>query len=715
MKQLTQKLKSGAIMIQTLPMPVVSAGMVLVRNHYSVISAGTEISTIKAARKSLIGKARERPEQARQVVDSLKKQGPVRTYRNVMKKLEAYSPLGYSCAGKIIDVGAGVTQFAVGDKVACAGAGYANHAEVVCVPVNLCVKLQQDTNLQKASYNTLGAIALQGIRQADLRLGENCAVIGIGLIGHLTCLMLRASGVHTYGIDIDPVAVELARKYCADRAWVRSDAGITEQIKNLTGGLGVDAVIITAGTSSLDPINLAGEIVRKKGLIVVVGVVPTAFNRDPYYKKELELRMSCSYGPGRYDLNYEEKGIDYPAAYVRWSENRNMQAFQELVHSGRIDLDYLTTHKFPLDQAPKVYDMILERAEPFLGVVIEYDTDKPLERQPVVVNASSSVGMVGIAFIGAGSYAQGSLLPNIPRKSAKVVCKGIMTHSGTTSKRVAERYGFEFCTSNLADILGNVDINTVFIVTRHDSHAEYVLKTLKAGKHVFVEKPLCLNVEELRKIENVYYAGHEGKHFQLMIGFNRRFAPHAVALKQQINEGPVAMIYRVNAGAIPKDTWIQDPKIGGGRVIGEVCHFIDFLTFICGALPVRVYASALPDPHHLNDTVTINLDFANGSVGTVCYFANGSEKLPKEYVEVYQSGLTGIIRDFKEVEIFGKSKWKRKKFLSQDKGQGCMLSTFIDRVSNGGAPLIKPDEIFAVTKATFGVLESLQSRKAVFI
>ncbi|MEE9303757.1 MAG: Gfo/Idh/MocA family oxidoreductase, partial [Thiotrichaceae bacterium] len=313
------------------------------------------------------------------------------------------------------------------------------------------------------------------------------------------------------------------------------------------------------------------------------------------------------------------------------------------------------------------------------------------------------------------SYAQGSLLPNIPRKSAKVVCKGIMTHSGTTSKRVAERYGFEFCTSNLADILGNVDINTAFIATRHDSHAEYVLKALKAGKHVFVEKPLCLNVEELRKIENAYYAGHEEKHFQLMIGFNRRFAPHAVSLKQQLNEGPVAMIYRVNAGAIPKDNWFQDPKIGGGRVIGEVCHFIDFLTFICGALPVRVYASALPDPHHLNDTVTINLDFANGSVGTVCYFANGSEKLPKEYVEVYQSGLTGIIRDFKEMEIFGKGRRKRKKFLSQDKGQGRMLSTFIDRISNGGAPLIRADEIFAVTKATFGVLESLQNRMAVFI
>ena len=718
MNQLTQKLKSGEMTIQQLPMPVVGPGMVLVRNHYSLISAGTEGSTVKTARKSLIGKAKERPEQVKQVLDVLKKQGPVQTYRAVMKKLDAYSPLGYSSAGEVIEVGSDVTEFAVGDRVACAGIGYANHAEIVCVPVNLCVKIPQDADLKNASYNTLGAIALQGIRQADLRLGENCAVIGLGLLGQLTCLMLRTSGVRTFGIDIDKAAVEKAQGRCVDAAWIRSDAGVAEQIETATDGLGVDAVIITAGTSSLDPINFAGEIARKKGRVVVVGAVPTGFAREPhYYRKELELRMSCSYGPGRYDLNYEEKGLDYPAPYVRWTEKRNMQAFQDLIHSGSINLDYLTTHEFTLDDAPKAYDMIVSRSEPFLGVVLKYDVAKPLARRRIQVHESRPTGKVGIAFIGAGSYAQGNLLPNIPKNDPDVVCRGVMDSSGATSKRVVERYGFEFCTSNAAEIFDNDDINMVFIATRHDSHADYVKQALQKGKNVFVEKPLCLKVEELDEIEKVYGEGQteHGQSPHLMVGFNRRFAPLAKHLKKKLGTVPVSMIYRVNAGAIPSDTWIQDPQIGGGRIIGEVCHFIDFLTFICCSLPVRVHAVALPDPNHLNDTVTINLEFKNGSIGTIAYYANGSKSLAKEYIEIYQAGLTGILKDFKELEIFTKSRPQRKKLLNQNKGQAFMLKAFIDLIKNGGKPLINPEEIFAVTKATFGVVASLQHRQVVSI
>lgn len=713
MEQLTQKLKSGEMTIQQLPMPVVGPGMVLVRNHYSLISAGTEGSMVKTARKSLIGKAKERPEQVKQVLDVLKKQGPVQTYRAVMKKLDAYSPLGYSSAGEVIEVGSDVTEFAVGDRVACAGAGYANHAEIVCVPVNLCVKLPQDADLKNASYNTLGAIALQGIRQADLRLGESCAVIGLGLLGQLTCLMLRTSGIRTFGIDIDKAAVEKAQGRCVDAAWIRSDAGVAEQIETATGGLGVDAVIITAGTSSLDPINFAGEIARKKGRVVVVGAVPTGFDREPYYyKKELELRMSCSYGPGRYDLNYEEKGLDYPAAYVRWTEKRNMQAFQELLYSGKVDVGYLTTHEFSLDDAPKAYAMIVERSESFLGVVLKYDVERPLSRGRIEVGQHRPTGKVGIAFIGTGSYAQGNLLPNIPKKDEVVVCRGVMDSSGATSKRVAERYGFEFCTSNAAEIFDNDDINMVFIATHHDSHADYVLKTIEAGKNVFVEKPLCLNRTDLEKIEKAYY---QNPMSHLMVGFNRRFAPLTQRLKQKLGNGPMSMIYRVNPGAIPADTWIQDPTIGGGRIIGEVCHFIDFLTFICGSLPTRVYASALPDPNHLNDTVIINLEFKNGSIGTVAYYANGSKSLAKEYIEIYQAGLTGILKDFKELEIFTKSKPQRKKLLNQNKGQAFMVKAFIDLIKNSGKPLINPEEIFAVTKATFAVVESLQNRQVVSI
>lgn len=712
MEQITQQLKSGEIIVQELPLPKVGSGMVLVRNHYSLISAGTEGSTARTARKGLIGKVKERPLQAKQVLDTLKKQGPVQTYRAVMKKLDAYSPLGYSSAGQVIEVGSSIQDISIGDKVACGGAGYANHAEIVCVPRNLCVKLQDDADLKKACYNTLGAIALQGIRQADLRLGESCVVIGLGLVGQLTCLMLRAGGIRTFGIDIDRNAVEIASRHCCDRAWIRQSPGLALKTADQTNGLGVDAVIITAGTSSLDPINCAGELARKRGKVVVVGAVPTGFDREPYwYKKELELRMSCSYGPGRYDPEYEEKGVDYPAAYVRWTEKRNMLAFQELVYSGKIDLNYLTTHEFPLDGAPKAYDMIVNRSEPFLGIILKYDIDKPIERKRIATKPMKAEGKVNIAFVGSGSYAQQNLLPNIPRNDDEVTRVGILDNSGTTSKRVAEKFNFQFCTSEPKDIFENGAINTVFVATRHNSHAEYVKSALKAGKHVFVEKPLCLTVEELIEIEEMYN-GSDGCQ-QLVIGFNRRFAPHAVELKKHLDDTPISMLYRVNAGPIPKDSWIQDKEIGGGRIIGEVCHFIDFLAWLCGSLPKQVHAVAIPDPDGLNDTVSINLQFANGSIGGISYFSNGSKNIPKEYLEVYSAGLTGIIRDFKVLEVHSTGITHRKKSLVLDKGQACMVKSFIKSINDGGAPLIPADEIFAVTRTTFAVLESLGTHQAI--
>jgi len=695
-------------------MPAVSPGMILVRNYYSLISAGTEGSTVKTARKNLLAKAKERPQQARQVLEVLSKQGPVQTYRAVMKKLDAYSPLGYSSAGEVLEVGEGVTSFAVGDLVACAGAGYANHAEIVSVPMNLCVNLPEGVGLKQASYNTLGAIALQGIRQADLRLGESCAVIGLGLIGQLTCLMLRASGVRVVGIDLDRYAVETAANHCADLALERSGIGIADAISRFSGGLGVDAVIITAGTSSLDPINFAGEIARKKGLVVVVGAVPTGFDRDPYYyRKELELRMSCSYGPGRYDLDYEEKGIDYPAPYVRWTEKRNMEAFHDLVHSGKIDIDFLTTHEVTLDEAPQAYDMILNRSEPFLGIVIKYDTSKPFERRPVETASPRPVGKIGLAFIGAGSYAQGNLLPNLPKNNPDVVHCGVLTNSGTTSKRVAERFGFEFCTADEADILGNSDINTVFIATRHDTHGSYVLKSLQAHKHVFVEKPVALTLEELEAIRAARQDagnGNGGGLPQLMVGFNRRFAPLAVDLKRRLGQGPMSMIYRVNAGAIPVDHWIQDREIGGGRIIGEGCHFIDFMTYLCGATPLTIYASALPDPQNLHDTVSINIEFGDGSVGTVCYFSNGSKQLDKEYIEIYQSGLSAVIRDFREMTVYGKGKPQRSKLISQDKGQSAMVKAFLEGLKSGKGSPISFEDIYTVSLATFAAERSISER-----
>ncbi len=706
MHQLTQKLSNGEMLVQEVPEPVIGKGMVLVKNHFSLISAGTEGSTASAARKSLIGKAKERPQQVKQVLDVLIQQGPIQTYRAVTKKLEAYSPLGYSSSGEVIAVGEGVNEFSVGDKVACAGVGYANHSEVVAVPVNLCVKLAPGADLKNAAYNTLGAIALQSIRQADLRLGESCAVIGLGLLGQLTGLMLKASNVNVIAIDVHAPPVQMAKQHFASLALTRNTQGIESMIEEFTGGLGVDAVIIAAATSSTDPVNFAGAISRKKGKVVILGAVPTGFDRDPYwYRKELELKMSCSYGPGRYDLNYEEKGIDYPAAYVRWTEKRNMEAFQQMLSNNIINLDYLTTHEFGLADAPKAYDMIVNKSEPYLGIIIKYDIDKQIKlKQKVKVNETVAVSKINIGFIGAGSYAQGNLLPNISGKISGVTRKGVLTNTGTTSKRVAERFGFEFCTANENDILDNQEINTLFIATRHDSHAEYVLKGLKAGKHIFVEKPLCLSAEELEKI---IHLKKEKENLQLTVGFNRRFSSLSSILKKQMGSGPMSMLYRINAGSIPGDTWIQDMEMGGGRIIGEACHFIDYLTWLNGSLPVKVYASTLPDTSGHNDTVNINLQFANGSTGIVAYYANGPKNMPKEYIEVFHSGSSGIIHNFKELRLFGKVKHKKKLF-NIDKGQKQMVGQFLASISSG-QPLIPYEEIIAVTNATLAVLESIKT------
>lgn len=702
MEQLTQKLGSGQMVIQELPVPQLSSGMVLVKNHYSLISAGTEGSTVQAARKNLIGKAKERPQQVKQVLEVLKKSGLVQTYRTVMKKLDAYSPLGYSCAGEVVEVADDVTEFKVGDKVACAGAGYANHAEIVSVPVNLCVKLSPDADLSLACYNTLGAIALQGVRQADMRLGETCAVIGLGLIGQLACMELQASGVNVVGIDVSKNAVNIAKEHCTDVAFVRSTPGIEEQIKDYTQGRGVDGVLITAATNSLDPINFAGAICRKKGRVVVLGAVPTGFDRDPYYyKKELELKMSCSYGPGRYDINYEEKGIDYPASYVRWTEKRNMEAFQSLIQSGKIKLDYLTTHRFKFEDTPKAYDIVVNHSEPFLGIVLEYDTTKEYKRESIITSNSVQVKKVNVGFIGAGSYAQGNLLPNLPSEN-EVGRIAVMTNSGTTSKRVAEKYHFAQCTSSAKDLLNNEDINTLFVATRHDTHAKYVIEGLKAGKNVYVEKPLCLNIDELSQIEQLC----QEKGCGVMIGFNRRFSPLIQELKMKMGDGKMSMIYRVNAGSIPADSWIQDMQIGGGRIIGEACHFIDLMTYMCGSVPCKVSASALLDSQGQNDTVNILIEFENGSTGVVAYYANGSKTLPKEYFEVYAAGTTGIIYDFKKCEIYGR-KVETKKLSVQNKGQKEMLNQFFASLQDGKMP-INVNEIFSVTKASFAVLKSLQ-------
>lgn len=721
MHQLTQKLKTGHIKIVEIPLPIIGSGQLLVRNHYSLISTGTEGSTVRTARKGYIGKAKERPEQVRQVLQTLKTLGPVQTYRAVMKKLDSYSPLGYSCVGQVTDMAADVKGFAIGDWVACGGLT-ASHAEFVSVPMNLCVKLEPDADLRSAAYNTLGAIAMQGVRQADLRLGETCAVIGLGLLGQLTCLLLKASGVRVVGVDVNADMVEMAADRCADLGIIRTESGIDGRIANFTDGLGCDSVIITAASSALDPINFAGAICRKRGTIVVVGAVPTGFDREPhFYKKELQVRMSCSYGPGRYDPRYEEKGIDYPPAYVRWTEQRNMQAFQSLLYHKKIDVGYLTTHTFKLEDAPKAYDMMMEKSESFVGILIEYDVSKNMDLQKNRVQVLSNLGRhpaaVNIGFIGAGSYAQGNLLPNIPKKPS-IALKGVLTAGGTTALSVAERFGFEFCTSDAHELLENPDINTVFIATRHNSHAEFVIKALEGGKNVFVEKPLCLNEQELNDI--VELITKEPTHQTnlsaqplLMVGFNRRFAPLSRHLKSAFPQGPLAMIYRINAGMIPPDSWIQDPEIGGGRIVGEVCHFVDYLTYVNGSLPVSVYASAMKDPQNLNDVLNVSLVFQNGSIGTISYLSNGDKTLPKERIEVFGFGATAILEDFKAVTIYSNGRKNKKKLFNQDKGQKVQVHSFIDAIDSGSASPIPWPEIYSATLTTFKIIDSIRTGECI--
>ena len=754
MEQLVQKLKNGDLKTLEVPIPVLSNNHhLLIKNHYSLISAGTENSTVTTARKGYIGKAKERPEQVKQVIQTLRSQGPIQTYRAVMKKLDSYSPLGYSCAGQVIDMAPDVKGFALGDYVACGGLT-ASHAEIVSVPANLCAKLKPDSDLKQAAYNTLGAIAMQGVRQANLRLGETCSVIGLGLLGQLTSLLLKASGVHVIGIDIDPAMVEIAAKNCADLALSRYEHGIEEQIIQYTDGLGCDAVIITAASSSLDPINFSGAICRKRGTVVVVGNVPTGFNREPhYYKKELQIKMSCSYGPGRYDLNYEEKGIDYPPAYVRWTENRNMRAFQALLHTKKINIDYLTTHTFKLSEAPAAYDMLVNRSEPFIGILIEYDLSKELQSEKkeitlVSPSFSKPLSTVNIGFIGAGSYAQGNLLPNIPKQKS-VSLKGVLTSSGTSSRSVAERFGFEFCTSDEQALLRNETLNTVFIATRHDSHAGFVKKSLKSEKHVFVEKPLCLTEQELSEIfellalspgqvtssnskndsterQKVDLNNQEGKSPQtipptllkktqpiLMVGFNRRFSPLIQEIKKNFPKGPMAMIYRINSGMIPADSWIQDPEIGGGRIIGEVCHFIDLLNFLNGSLPISVFAAVMKDPQNLEDALNISITYQNGSIGTISYLSNGDKSLPKERLEIFANRCSAILDDFKSLTIYANGQKKQKKLLNQDKGQKSQVQTFINAILSGSGSPIPLEEIYSASFVPFKIIESIRTGKCI--
>ena len=699
MEQLTQKLKDGNMQLMEVPFPALLPGYVLVRNHYSIISPGTEGKTVKDARLSYIGKAKARKEEVKKVITSAKTFGLIKTYNMVMNKLEAYSPLGYSCAGEVIAMADDVKEFKIGDHVACGG-NTAGHSEVVGIPSNLCVKVDENVSLKDAAFTTMGAIALQGVRQSELVLGESCLVIGLGIIGQLTMELLNAAGVKAIGIDIDENQLELAKKSNSKLIYNRNHPDLENIIAEETGGFGVDSVIITASTSSLDPIEFAGNVCRKKGKVIIVGAVPTGFSRKNYFKKELDLRMSSSYGPGRYEANYEDKGLDYPIGFVRWTENRNMQAFITLLEAQKIDLSPLVSHEFDFKDAAKAYQLILDKTEVIGGMVLKYDTEKTVKKAVSVTEKSIVQDKVNIGLIGAGSFAQNFLLPALKEKVEFV---GIATARPTSSKYIADKYEFGFCTNDATELAKSDKVNTVVIATRHNTHAQYVLESLKANKNVFVEKPLCLKEEELEQIKETFKASKGS----LMIGFNRRFSPFVKKVKSFIgSEFPVSINYRINAGQLPSDHWVHDPEVGGGRVIGEACHFIDLAQHLSGSQIKSVMANAVMTSENLYDNVTINLEMQNGSIASICYFSNGSKQVAKEYLEVFGSGRTAIIDDFKKMTL-SDSKIEQTKG-DQDKGYNNEISSFVTSIKEGKEAPIPVEELFLSTLASFKVIESIQ-------
>lgn len=728
MKQVIQEMDSGAVRLVEVPAPVLRPGGVLIRTLHSVISVGTERSTVELGRKSLLGKAMARPDQVRTVLDTVSREGVASAYQKVKSRLSDLTPMGYSAAGVVEGVGAGVTELEVGDLVACAGAGYASHAERLWVPRNLVARVPAGVESEAAAFATLGAIALQGVRQAEPRLGERVVVIGLGLLGQLTVQILTAAGVRAIAVDLDERRVELAREHGA-LAVVRSD-DVEARVQSATDGVGADAVIITAATSSTDPIELAGVVARDRARVVIVGAVPIEVPRSPYYEKELDIRLSRSYGPGRYDPAYEEEGHDYPVGYVRWTEQRNMQAFLELVGEGRVVLDRLVTHRFPFEDAVRAYDEVTaDDAGPVLGVVLAYMAEPRPEparidmgggpgssgrgarrsaraRPRMGTTVGSGVGAgAGIGLIGAGSFAQGVLLPALKKLEVKLI--GVSSAGGVSARKAAESHGFRYMAASSDEILADPEVGAVIIATRHGDHARLAAAALRAGKAVFVEKPLALTEAEL---DDVISAARGGP--SLMVGYNRRFAPATVFLRERLGHLPGGKVVhvRANAGFIPSTSWVHDPVEGGGRLIGEGCHFIDLALFLAGSPAVRVETVALggTDPAaSLQDNFAVTLSCADGSVATVLYTAKGSPRSGKERVEMFAAGRTGIIDDFRRAEVH----WRRRERWRgrQDKGHAAELDAFVAAFREDGPSPIPLDALEHGARVTLRAAESLRA------
>jgi predicted dehydrogenase/threonine dehydrogenase-like Zn-dependent dehydrogenase len=707
MKQLIQNFKTGKLYIDEIPMPSVSEGMVMVENKFSLISAGTERSTVQVAQANLLNKARQRPDLVAQVLQNIKKEGIAATISKVRTKLDSLKALGYSSAGTVLASLDRNRSLEPGDRVACAGQDYASHAEIVTVPQNLVAKIPDNVSFEEAAFTTLGAIALQGVRQADPALGEKVCVIGLGLLGQLTCQLLKANGCDVFGVDFSPRLIKLAEDLSNAKAMNRSDADLIVACENFTNGHGFDHIIIMAAAPTNDPVVLATEIARKKGKIIIVGAVKMDIPREPnFYRKELELKISCSYGPGRYDVNYEERGIDYPFAYVRWTEQRNMEAFLDILSKGVINVKPLITHVFNIEQAGEAYKIVLgEIKESHIGILLQYSEHKEKFSSSKAIR-NNPLKEINAGFIGAGSFAQGYLIPNVKLFGCSL--DTVVTSKGITSKNVAEKFGFNTCSADIKDILIKPEINTVFIATPHSSHAEQVIQALKAKKNVFVEKPLAVNEEELNAIRET----KKEYHFPLMVGFNRRFSPLSTIIKKEFeNTGePMVVNVRINAGFIPKEHWTQIPEIGAGRIIGEMCHFIDLMQYFTGEEPVKVYAECIRTKNAKlkpDDNIAIIVKFSNGSIGNLTYLANGDKSIPKERIEIFGGNKVAVINDFQSGSIHAGNRSKNIK--GSGKGHKQEVWAFLSAIKDGCESPIDFRSICLTTLTTFKIIDSLKT------
>ncbi len=716
MKQILQNLKTGKTELIEIPCPTVKPGHLLIKTSFSVISAGTERMLVEFGKANYLSKAKQQPGKVKQVLDKLKTDGILSTLSSVQAKLDQPLPLGYSNAGTVIEVGKGVDNFYIGDSVISNGP----HSEVVCVPKNLCAKIPEGVGDEEAAFTVLASIALQGVRLARPTLGENFVVIGLGLIGQTVVQILIAQGCQVLAIDFDKGRLELARRFGAEIVDLSKDEGPISRGLAFSKGQGVDGVIIAASTKSSEPVHQAAQMCRKRGRIVLVGVTGLELSRADFYEKELTFQVSCSYGPGRYDTEYEIKGHDYPFGLVRWTEQRNFEAILQMMQDKKLNILPLISHRFPFEEAEEAYKLILNK-ESSLGIVLQYPLKKEKEskdlfsRNIILIqnkNGEKKPTEPVIGMIGAGNFTNQILLPALKKTGVRL--KRIASSGGVSGTHLGKKYGFEQSITDVDKIFNDPEINVVFITTRHNSHAQFVCQALEAGKNVFVEKPLVITLKELEKVIDVYNDSRKQNSPTLMVGFNRRFAPHIQKMKSLLDtvKEPKSFIITVNAGQIPVDHWTQDPEVGGGRIIGEGCHFIDLMRFLVGYPITGVKSTVIGNYSKVepkSDKMTFTMTFADGSFGTVHYLANGHKSFPKERVEVFCGGRILALDNFRVLKGYGWPGFKAMRLLRQDKGHPEEIKRFFKSIKSGGESPIPAEEIFEVTRVSFDIEKKLNT------